>query len=77
MPDLYRGPFEGNPQGYCLFTHFNLLEEGEGAPAAEPLRGLMSAIAEYGVPGGEEPAAMTIAFKWVGVGGCGGKALWG
>jgi len=50
------------PQGYCLFTHFRVIEDG--VAAHESLHGVMTAIAEYDVPGGEKPAAMTITFRW-------------
>jgi len=58
---LFRGPFEGVNQGYCLFTHFRVVEDGV-APD-QSLRGVMTAIAEYDVPGDDKPAAMTIKFR--------------
>uniref|UniRef100_A0A7S3QXN4 Uncharacterized protein n=1 Tax=Dunaliella tertiolecta TaxID=3047 RepID=A0A7S3QXN4_DUNTE len=61
LPDLYRGPFEGMPQGYCLFTHFRVVEDGKSPD--DCLHGVMTAIAEYDVPGGDKPAAMTIKFR--------------
>eukprot|EP00983_Pelagomonas_calceolata_P075442 1153022-Pelagomonas_calceolata.AAC.4 len=72
LPDLYRGPFEGMPQGYCLFTHFRVVEDGKSPD--DCLHGVMTAIAEYDVPGGDKPAAMTIKFSCLmrSMGGSGG-----
>jgi len=72
LPNMTKGQFEGQEQGYVIYTFFSILPTSKQTDATAaaacagveaPIQAVMSAIGQFDVAGPEQPARLLISFK--------------